>query len=52
MTMLTYGVDVNAPVDKVHNYCTNPGNIQESWPSDVVKESMVVSGTKGEKGST
>ena len=52
MTTLTYEIDLNAPVEKVYSYCTNPDNIKDSWPPDVVKETANISGTKGEKGST
>jgi ligand-binding SRPBCC domain-containing protein len=51
MTALSYEIDINAPVEKVFTYYTDPNNIKESWPSDIVKESSIVSGTRGEKGS-
>jgi ribosome-associated toxin RatA of RatAB toxin-antitoxin module len=35
----------------VYNYYTNPDNIQEAWPQDIVKESKNVSGSKSEEGS-
>jgi hypothetical protein len=34
----------------VYEY-TNPDNIQETWPQDIVKESENVSGSKSEEGS-
>jgi ligand-binding SRPBCC domain-containing protein len=52
MTTLTYEIDVNAPVEMVYNFCTNPDNIKNTWPPDIVKESTTLSGAKGEKGST
>src|SRR5215467_12544402 len=51
MTILSYEIDVKAPLEKVYKYCTDPDNIKESWPPDVVQDSQNVSGTKGEKGS-
>ncbi len=51
MTTMSCEVDINAPVEKVFAYYTDPSNIKESWPSDIVKESGIVSGAKGEKGS-
>jgi ligand-binding SRPBCC domain-containing protein len=51
MPTLSYEVDVKAPVDKVYEYCTNPENIKETWSPEIIKESTVISGTKGEKGS-
>jgi hypothetical protein len=35
-------------VEKVYEYYTNPDNIKEAWPRDVVKESESVSGSKSE----
>jgi hypothetical protein len=32
-------------------FYTNPDNIQESWPRDIVKESENVSGQQSEEGS-
>ena len=51
MSKLEYETDVNAPVERVYEYYTNPDNIKESWPRDVVKESESVSGSKSEEGS-
>jgi ligand-binding SRPBCC domain-containing protein len=51
MTTLSYEIDVNAPVDKVYKYCTDPDKIKETWPPDIVKDSTNISGSKGEKGS-
>ncbi|HYF99858.1 MAG TPA: SRPBCC family protein [Candidatus Saccharimonadales bacterium] len=42
---------IDAPIDKVFEFCTNPDNIKESWPRDLVKESENVSGQKSEVGS-
>src|SRR6186997_2446216 len=51
MTKAEYQIQINAPVQKVYEYYTNPNNIQEAWPRDIVKESMDVSGSKNEEGS-
>lgn len=51
MSKLEYETDVNAPVERVFEYYTNPDNIKESWPRDVVKESESISGSKSEEGS-
>jgi ligand-binding SRPBCC domain-containing protein len=39
----------NAPIEKVYEYYTNPDNIQEVWPQNIVKESENVSGSKSEE---
>jgi len=39
MTKVQYQTEINAPIEKVYNYYTNPDNIQEAWPQDIVKES-------------
>lgn len=51
MSRIVYETDINAPVDGVFEYYTNPDNIKEAWPRDVVKESETVSGSKSEEGS-
>jgi ligand-binding SRPBCC domain-containing protein len=51
MTNVQYETDINAPVKKVYEYYTNPDNIKEAWPRDIVKESESVSGSKSEEGS-
>jgi ligand-binding SRPBCC domain-containing protein len=51
MTKINYETEIDAPVDKVFEYYTNPDNIQESWPQDIVKGSENVSGQKSEEGS-
>jgi ligand-binding SRPBCC domain-containing protein len=51
MTIVQYQTEINAPIEKVYNYYTNPDNIQEAWPQDIVKESKNVSGSKSEEGS-
>ena len=51
MTSITTEVEINAPVERVYEYYTNPNNIKESWPRDIVKESENVSGQKSEEGS-
>src|SRR5215210_5243113 len=51
MSRIEHETDINAPVEKVYEYYTNPDNIKEAWPRDVVKESESVSGSKSEEGS-
>ena len=51
MTSITTEVEINAPVERVFEFYTNPDNIKESWPRDIVKESENVSGQKSEEGS-
>ena len=51
MTKVEYQTQINAPVQKVYEYYTDPNNIQEAWPRDIVKESKDVSGSKNEEGS-
>ena len=51
MTRIQTEVDINAPVERVFEYYTNPDNIKETWPSDIVKESESTTGAKNEKGS-
>nr|MDQ3971004.1 SRPBCC domain-containing protein [Thermoproteota archaeon] len=51
MANIQYETEINAPVEKVYEYYTNPDNIKEAWPRDIVKESETVSGSKGEEGS-
>ncbi len=51
MTSVKTEVEINAPIEKVFEYYTNPDNIQDSWPRDVVKGSENVSGQKSEEGS-
>ena len=46
-----YEIDINAPLDKVFEYYTNPDNIKQAWPQDIVKESESLSGSKNEEGS-
>src|SRR5688500_1661388 len=48
---LQYEIDINAPVEKVFEYYTNPDNIKQAWPQDVLKESESLSGSKNEEGS-
>ncbi|HJU58818.1 MAG TPA: SRPBCC domain-containing protein [Nitrososphaeraceae archaeon] len=42
---------MNAPLDKVYEYYTNPDNIKQAWPQDIVKESESLSDSKNEEGS-
>jgi ligand-binding SRPBCC domain-containing protein len=51
MTTVQYQTEINAPVERVYEYYTEPNNIQEAWPQDIVKESEDVSGSKNEEGS-
>ena len=51
MTSIQNQIEINAPVERVFEYYTNPDNIKESWPRDIVKESENVSGKKSEEGS-
>src|SRR3712207_6695034 len=51
MTTINTEIEINAPVERVFEYYTNPDNIKESWPKDIVKESETVSGQKSEEGS-
>jgi uncharacterized protein YndB with AHSA1/START domain len=51
MTKVEYQTEINVPVQRVYEYYTNPNNIQEAWPQDIVKESEDVSGSKNEEGS-
>jgi ligand-binding SRPBCC domain-containing protein len=51
MTRIQTEVSINAPVDRVFEYYTNPDNIKNAWPRDVVKESESTTGTKNEEGS-
>lgn len=51
MTRVQYQTEINAPVEKVYEYYTNPDNIQETWPREIVRESESVSGSKSEEGS-
>ena len=51
MTKVEYQIQIDAPVQKVYEYYTNPNYIQEAWPRDIVKESEDVSGSKNEEGS-
>ena len=48
---LQYEIDINALVDRVYEYYTNPDNIKQAWPQDIVKESESLSGSKNEEGS-
>src|SRR6478672_8413615 len=52
MSQIRYDVEINAPVERVYEYYTNPDNIKEAWPQDIVKESeSLSSSTKNEEGS-
>ncbi|HYO06453.1 MAG TPA: hypothetical protein VER14_05685 [Phototrophicaceae bacterium] len=51
MTTVNSEIEINAPLGIVFEYYTNPDNIKESWPRDIVKESETVYGQKSEEGS-
>jgi ligand-binding SRPBCC domain-containing protein len=51
MTTIQTQIEINAPLNTVFEYYTNPDNIKESWPQDIVKDSENVSGQKSEEGS-
>jgi uncharacterized protein YndB with AHSA1/START domain len=51
MTKLQYETEINAPIEKVYEYYTDPNNIQKTWPQDIVKESQAKSDSKNEEGS-
>ena len=51
MTTIRNEIEINAPVASVFAYYTNPDNIKEAWPREIVKESENVSGQKSEEGS-
>jgi uncharacterized protein YndB with AHSA1/START domain len=51
MTKVQYEIDIEAPVERVYEYYTNPDNIKEAWPRDIVKESEALSSSKNEEGS-
>jgi len=50
MTRIENEIEINAPVEKVYEYYTNPDNIKNTWPRDVVKESESTTG-QNEQGS-
>jgi uncharacterized protein YndB with AHSA1/START domain len=51
MTKVQYETDIEAPVERVYEYYTNPDNIKEAWPRDIVKESEALTSSKNEEGS-
>jgi ligand-binding SRPBCC domain-containing protein len=51
MPTLKTEIMIDAPIERVFEFYTNPDNIKESWPRDLVKESQNVSGQKSEEGS-
>ena len=51
MSTIQTQIEINAPVEQVFEFFTNPDNIKDSWPRDIVKESENVSGQKSEEGS-
>ncbi len=51
MAQIQQEIEINAPVDRVFQYYTDPDKIKEAWPQDVVKESEATTATKNEPGS-
>ncbi|MGN6629121.1 MAG: SRPBCC family protein, partial [Candidatus Nitrosocosmicus sp.] len=51
MTSIQNQIEINAPVERVFEYYTNPDNLKESLPPDIVKDSENLSGQKSEEGS-
>jgi ligand-binding SRPBCC domain-containing protein len=51
MTKVKYEIHVKAPLEQVYEYYTNPDNIKEAWPQDIVKDSQSLSGSKNEEES-
>ena len=51
MTEIKYEIEIDAPVRSVYEYYTDPENIKKAWPSDIVKDSEDISGTKNEEGT-
>ena len=51
MTTTTTNIEIQAPVEQVFEFYTNPDNIKEAWPRDIVKESENLSGQKTDEGS-
>ncbi|MGI0051669.1 MAG: SRPBCC family protein [Nitrososphaeraceae archaeon] len=51
MTTLEHDVEIKAPVQTVFEYYTNPENIKEAWPREIIKESEPISASKNEEGS-
>ena len=49
MTIIRNEIKINAPIASVFEYYTNPDNIKEVWPSEILKESENVSGQKVKK---
>lgn len=37
MTKVQYQTEINAPIGEVYEYYTNPNNIQEAWPQEIVR---------------
>ena len=51
MTTLEHDVEIKSPVQTVFEYYTNPENIKEAWPREIIKESEPISASKNEEGS-
>ena len=51
MASIQNEIEINAPVERVYEYYTNPDNIKKAWPQEYIKESENVSGQKSEEGS-
>ena len=50
MTKIQAEMIINAPIGEVFEYYTNPDNMKQSWPSDIIKESERISGQSNEEG--
>ena len=46
MSLMQNQIEIIAPIERVFEYYTNPDNIKESWPHDIVNESESTSGQK------
>ncbi len=42
---------IDAPLEEVFEYYTNPNYIKQVWPSDIIKESENISGQSNEEGA-
>ena len=49
MTTISTNIQIQAPVEQVFEFYTNPDNIKESWPRDIVKESEMYQDKKVSK---
>ena len=49
MIKVKYEIEINAPIEQVYEYYTNPDNIKEASLQDIVKESHSFSNSKNEE---